>query len=44
MTENDFVTVQVCPDHVAADVLANFLQSEGVPPVVRFSLAISRDI
>lgn len=34
MTENDFVTLQVCSDHVAADVLANFLQSEGVPTIV----------
>ena|ERR1700685_3176927 len=34
MTESDFVTVQVCPDHVAADVLANFLRSEGVPTMV----------
>ena len=40
MTENDFVTVQVCPDHVAADVLANFLQSEGVPTIVHDRSAV----
>jgi hypothetical protein len=30
-----FVALQVCPDHVAAEVLANFLKSHGVPCVVR---------
>jgi hypothetical protein len=40
MTENDFVTVQLCSDHVAADVLASFLQSEGVPTIVRDRSAV----
>jgi hypothetical protein len=35
MTDNDFVTFQMCADHVAAAVLANFLQSESVPTIVR---------
>lgn len=33
--DKDLVVLQVCADHVAAEVLANFLRVHGVPAVVR---------
>jgi hypothetical protein len=35
MNEGDFSVLQTCADHVAADIVANFLRAESVPAVVR---------
>ncbi len=33
--QDDFVTLQVCNDHIAAEVLANFLRAQGLPALIR---------
>jgi hypothetical protein len=33
--DEEWVALQVCPDHLAAAVLANFLKAHGVPCLVR---------
>ena len=33
--DEELVVLQVCPDYVAAEVLANFLRVHGLPAVVR---------
>ena len=33
--DEELVVLQVCPDYMAAEVLANFLRVHGVPAVVR---------
>ncbi|MGH9642230.1 MAG: hypothetical protein ACRD3Q_07365 [Terriglobales bacterium] len=40
MSEEKLVVLQVCADHVAADVLANSLRAESVPALVRNLAAI----
>jgi hypothetical protein len=35
MNADDFTVLQVCPDHVAANIMVNFLRAEGVPAVAR---------
>lgn len=33
--DEELVVLQVCPDYLAAEVLANFLKTHGVPSIVR---------
>lgn len=33
--DDELVVLQVCADHLAAEVLANFLRAHGVPALVR---------
>lgn len=35
MRANDLTVLQVCPDHIAADIMVNFLRAESVPAVAR---------
>jgi len=35
MAEDDLVSLQVCADHIAAEVLANRLRTESIPATVR---------
>jgi hypothetical protein len=35
MTEDDLVSLQVCSDHIAAEVLANRLRTESIPVTVK---------
>jgi hypothetical protein len=35
MPEDDLVSLQVCADHIAAEVLANRLRTESIPATVR---------
>ncbi len=35
MNADDFTVLQVCPDHIAADIMVNFLRAESVPAIAR---------
>jgi hypothetical protein len=35
MKEADLSVLQVCPDHIAANIMVNFLRAESVPAVAR---------
>lgn len=35
MNADDLTVLQVCPDHIAAAILVNFLRAESVPAVAR---------
>ncbi len=35
MNADDFSVLQVCPDHIAANIMVNFLRMESVPAVAR---------
>jgi hypothetical protein len=35
MRTDDFVVLQVCPDHIAANIMVNFLRAEAVLAVAR---------
>jgi hypothetical protein len=35
MRADDLSVLQVCPDHIAANIMVNFLRAESVPAVAR---------